>query len=87
MIMIWNRKEVFVGHSLQKFNEVCDILAGNKIKYKYKIVNHNSTYAFGSSRATRGTFGENMDYSNMYYIYVHKKDYDYVCSVLQNFKF
>lgn len=78
--MIWNQKEVFMGYSLQKFNEVRDILVANKIKYKYRVVNHNR----GSRRGRTGTFGENMDYSNTYYIYVHKRDYDNACTVLQN---
>jgi hypothetical protein len=31
MIMIWNRKEVFVGASMQKFNEVRYKLSDNNI--------------------------------------------------------
>lgn len=83
--MIWNRKEVFVGYSLQKFNEACDILAGNKIKYKYRVVNHNSGYISGSSRSRTGSLGENMGYSNMYYLYVNKRDYAEACSFLQGY--
>ncbi|MDV3425764.1 MAG: hypothetical protein LIR50_00570 [Bacillota bacterium] len=84
MITIWNQKEVFTGYSLQKFNEVCQILAANKIEYKYRLVNNNNTYLFSSSRARTGTFGENMEYSITYYVYVHKKDYDNACAVLRN---
>ena len=84
MIMIWNRKEVFVGHSLQSFNDVCGILNENQIKYKYKIVNNSNPYLFGSGRR-RGTFGENMSYSNLYYIYVHKNDYDHIRAILQSY--
>lgn len=77
MIMIWNRKEVFMGYSLQKFNEVCEILNTNRIRYKYRIVDNNGSYLFGlGGRGRRGTFGENLNYSNLYYIYVHKSDYD-----------
>jgi len=84
MIMIWNQKEVFTGYSLQKFNEVRHILAANKIEYKHRLVNNNNTYLFSSRRARTGTFGENMEYSTTYYIYVHKKDYDNACAVLRN---
>lgn len=83
MITIWNQKEVFVGYSLQKFNEVRSLLDVNKIKYKYRVVNHNSAYLFSSRRARTGTFGENMEYSNMYYVYVHKKDYDNAIAAIQ----
>ena len=80
MIMIWNQKEVFVGYSLQKFNEVRQILVANKIKYKHRLVNNNNT----SGRARTGTFGENMEYSITYYIYVHKNDYENACAVMRN---
>lgn len=82
MIMFWNRKEVFVGYSLNKFNEVRDILDLNKIKYKYRVVNRNSAYIFGTRRERTGTFGENMDYLNTYYVYVNKRDYDNACKLL-----
>ena len=83
MIMFWNRKEVFMGNSMQRLSEVRNILSTNKIKYKYKVVSLNQ----GVPRGRTGTFGENMDYLNTYYIYVHKKDYANACSVLQKNKF
>jgi hypothetical protein len=78
MIAIWNQKEVFTGYSLQQFNEVRGILAANNINYKHKLVNNIS-----SRRGRTGTFGENLNYSVMYYIYVHKKDYQCACTVLR----
>jgi hypothetical protein len=84
MIMIWNQKEVFVGYSLQKFNEVRKMLAANNIEYKHRLVNNNNAYLFSSRRARTGNFGENMDYSITYYVYVHKDDYEYACEVLKN---
>ena len=80
MIMIWDQKEVFVGYSLQKFDEVCQILALNKIDYKHRLINNDNS----SRRARTGTFGEKMEYSITYYVYVHKKDYDNACAVLRN---
>lgn len=77
MIMIWNRKEVFVGNSLQRFNEVRYILSSNGIKYDYRVVDSTSPSYFGSSsRARTGTLGINMDLAKTYYLYVHKNDYD-----------
>lgn len=85
MIMIWNRIEVFVGNSLQKFNEIGHILSSNGIKYDYKIVDSTSPNFFGASnRARTGIFGVNTDYTKMYYIYVHKKEYDYAQILLKS---
>ena len=85
MILMWNRKEVFVGHSLQRFNEARYTLSSNGIKYKYKVVDNTSPSYFGSSnRARTGTFGINMDYSKTYYIYVHKNDYNNASTLLGN---
>jgi hypothetical protein len=78
--MIWNQKEVYCGYSLQQFNKVMDALDFSKIKYKYKIANN-----FGSSSG-RGSFGQNMKYAHMYYVYVHQKDYDQACFALKNVK-
>ena len=36
MIRLWNRKEVFVGFSIDKFNEVLDILNRNNIQYNFR---------------------------------------------------
>ncbi len=41
--MILNRTELFRGYSLDRFNEICNILSVNKIKYKYKV--KNNTYS------------------------------------------
>ena len=86
MILIWNRKEVFVGYSLEKFSKVRETLNANKIKHTYKVVDQNNKYIFGSRQARISNFGENMNYSKTYYIYVHKQDYDEACAVLRNFK-
>lgn len=85
MIVIWNRKEVFVGISSQRFDEVRSILSTNRIEYDYKIVDSTSPSYFGSSsRARMGTYGVNMDYTKTYYIYVHKNDYDKAQASLLN---
>ena len=69
MIMFWNRYEVYVGFSIKDFNNILNILASSKIKYVYRTVNCGS-----NRRSLIGSFGENLDYKIMYYIYVHKKD-------------
>lgn len=81
MIMIWNRKEVFVGWSIEQFYEVRRALAENKIKYDFKVTNNNNS---GSGRGHMGSFGENMRYSTTNYVYVHKKDFDQACYALRD---
>ena len=75
MIAIWNRSEVYVGNSLQEFNRILDILAAEKIKYRWKRVNRVNF----SRTSTFGTLGTvDTSQNDMYYIYVHKKDADEV---------
>lgn len=76
--MFWNRKEVFLGSSMQKFGEVRDILASNHIKYDYKVLNQNSS----SGRAGHESIGVNMEYAYQYYVYVHRLDYTQACALL-----
>lgn len=83
-MMIWSRKEVFVGNTLKEFDEVVYKISSSNVKNDYKIVDSTSPSFFGSSnRARTGTFGLNMDYTKTYYIYVHKKDYDKVQELLR----
>lgn len=82
--MFWNQKEVFMGCSLQRFNEVRYTLSENGIEHKYRVIDNNNPSFLGLSRRARtGTFGEKMDYSKTYYIYVHKSNYDKVCALLR----
>lgn len=83
MILIWNRKEVFMGNSLEKFYEVRQILEANNIEYTYRLESNNSTFLFESRRGVMGTFGENIDLSTMYYIYVHKKNFEFASFILK----
>lgn len=46
MIMIWNRKEVFIGSDLNNFNEVLSKLSANGIDYEYRIVDDTSPSFF-----------------------------------------
>jgi len=70
MILIWNRKEVYQGVSVQKFNEIRNVLRAHDISYKVKI------------RDSRSRAGRNKDeehhamFSKIYSVYVHRRDYD-----------
>jgi len=80
MIAFWNRQEIYVGVDMNRFNQVLDILAAEKIKYKYRTVNQTARPVQfpqqGSVPTSRslGTTGIKLDSAIMYYIYVHKKD-------------
>ena len=58
-IPFWNRREIYVGPSLEDFNRIRGILDANKIKHAYRKT---------------GMGGWNFQRAFMYYIYVHKKD-------------
>ena len=58
MIMTWNRREVYVGTSIEKFNEILGVLASNKIKYEYAVSGGRGYFAVEQMR----------------YIFIHKKD-------------
>jgi len=76
IITFWNRCEVYMGFDAQRFDWILDVLTRENIKYKYRLVNHIPR--------SRGTAGLNLDYSMMYYVYVHKKDAEVSKSILRN---
>ncbi|MBT2159559.1 hypothetical protein KK449_18915 [Clostridioides difficile] len=73
--MILNRTELFRGYSLNRFNEICNILSVNKIKYKYKVKIMLTLKTF-FNEITLGNLGQKEDFSYEYLIYVHKGDYE-----------
>ncbi len=81
MIAFWNRKEIYMGYSMTDFAEVRNILSAHQIGYTYKIV-----CPFGGSGRRRTNFGLNPEFSHMYYIYTHKKDYEYACEITRNIR-
>ena len=88
MITFWNRHEVYVGIDMNRFNQILDILASEKIKYTYWTVNQTSRgRANGqASRAHYGTTGINLNYAIMYHVYVHKKDEELVSQLLHQLR-
>lgn len=83
MILFFNRKEVFIGYSIERFTAIRQILELNHIGYTYKVTNRNSSSIFGSSRGHAGSFGEKAEYAYLYYIYVHKNDYEKAVGMLK----
>lgn len=83
MIFFWNKQEVYVGNSMKRFAEIREILAQLNIEYSYKLVNHESARIAGSNRSMRGSAGESTENGTIYYVYVHKKDFDRAIGSLQ----
>lgn len=83
MITILNRKEVFTSFSLEEQVNARQILSKNRIPH---VVRTEEAYGgkslLQSSRARYGTFGQNMNFSYQYYIYVNRKDYEEASSLL-----
>jgi len=72
-----NKKEMYCGFSLWEYSSIAKILSDNKVKYTYKTVNCGT----GKNHII-GTIGNDERFRYMYYIYVHKKDFDYAVSLI-----
>ena len=75
MMAIWNRKELYTTFSMKKQAEIRNLLAANGIDYMIKTKSQSTSFVW-NSRARMGSFGETMDHSIQYLIYVRKNDYD-----------
>ena len=75
MITIFNRREVAITYSMDGQARIRELLSANGIDYRYKVMDRTSPSVLTSNRARTGTFGYNMNYTNEYIFYVHKKDY------------
>lgn len=76
MITIFNRKEIYITHSMIEQAKIRDILSGNDIRYYVKTINRMSPSPFSRGTRGMGSFGQNMDLNYEYTFYVHRKDYD-----------
>ncbi|MCC0634138.1 hypothetical protein [Clostridioides sp. ZZV15-6388] len=82
--MFLNRIELFKGYSLDKFNEICDILSVNKIEYKYKVRNNVYSKRLSNNKMVLGNLGQKEDFSYEYSIYVHKDDYEQAFALINS---
>ncbi len=77
MITIFNRKELTIAFSMKRQSEIREILRVNNIDYHIKTINRKSPSVFSTGeRARTGTYGENLELSCEYIIYVKKQDYE-----------
>lgn len=75
--MFWNRDLLYKGTSMERFNEIRNILELNNIKYKIKIENKNKAIGPLMDKAIIGTLGQKEDFSYEYSILVNKENYEY----------
>lgn len=84
-MLFWNRREVYMGSSVEDYVAIRQKLAANHIRYDIKSVNR-----FGSSvgrmlpmgRAAESAMNQRSQYMDIYYVYVDKKDYDRAMAIL-----
>lgn len=84
MIAYWNRQEVYMGYSISKCSDIRSLLANSNIEYTYKTINCTNSATSGSGCGVRGEFDKRIEFNYMYYIYVHKNDYDYACKLIRD---
>jgi len=82
MITIWNQREVFIGNPSKELKSTTDTLSKNKIKYKCRIFSADSVHFLNSKILSLDFFNVKNDTSRIYYVYVHKKDFDNAVSIL-----
>ena len=77
-MMPWNRKELWMGSSMKKFSDIRRILDANEITYndKVKSAGWSGGRGLGERSAAAMRAGENAESLNLYYIYVHKYEYE-----------
>ena len=80
--MIWNNCLLYKGSSIEKYNEIRNILEINNIKYRVKIRNKNSYIGPMIDKVMIGTLGQKEDFSNEYSILVNKENYEYASYIV-----
>ncbi len=74
-MMFWNRREVYMGFSMEQMGLVRQTLADNDIEYTYRVVNNGMSRTFSA---------QNPNFICQYYVYVHKKDFEKAQAVLNS---
>lgn len=71
-MFLFNKKEVYMGYSIEEVSKVISILMENNIEYEKKLINLLKS----DERFTLRRVGLNMNYTTQYVIYVKKCDYE-----------
>ncbi len=67
-MLFWKKVEIYCGFSFKEFTELRKALKAKGIRYDFRIMNSN---------ASSGHQNESSDTNdkNLYYLYIHSKDY------------
>ena len=86
--MFWNRRLLYKGKSIEKYNNIINILELNNIKYKFKIENKNENKNIGPivDKMIIGNLGQKEDFSYEYSVFVNKDSYEYAESLIKDIK-
>lgn len=82
MITIFNRRELLTTFSMAEQAAIRELLADNDIDYYIKTINRGSASFMSDTRSAVGAFGQKLDLSYEYIIYVRRADYEHARSLL-----
>lgn len=80
-MFLFNKKEVYMGYSIEEVSKVINILIENNIEYEKKLIN----LLRSDERFTLRRVGVNMNYNTQYIIYVKKCDYEKAEYIINKF--
>ncbi|WP_455542239.1 hypothetical protein [Intestinibacter sp.] len=82
--MFLNKKLIYKGTSVKRYNEIINILMLNNIKYIDKIKNKNKDLGPMVDKMIVGTLGQNENFSYEYSVFVSKNDYEHANFLLNS---
>lgn len=84
--MPWNRRELWMGDSMQCFSQIRDLLKSSGIPYDHNVRSASWSGGRGLDARVSGgiatRYGENAKNSDLYYVYVHKYEYEKAAHLL-----
>lgn len=85
-MMPWNRKELWMGDSMQTFSQIRDLLHASGIPYDSAAKSAAWSGGRGfDARASGGIamrYGQSAENDSLYYVYVHKYEYEKAAHLL-----
>lgn len=82
-MLLVNKKDVYIGYSMEEVSKVREILENECIKYSYKVVNHSGQWLErGTTRGNFGSLGMNMKYEKEHIVSVKKNDYEKAIDII-----
>ena len=72
-MFFWDKKEVYIGHALDKLAKIREILSVNGIKYTFSVT---ARLGAGATRGRIGSFGQKPELDKLYTVFVKSKDFE-----------